>query len=70
VQKPQQFFINKGAFTWGVLETRNFNNPTPSNAVAQCGGDGMRERLRAKGTLLLDILIVACLPHAGSVRIL
>ena len=53
----------------GVLEARNLSNPTLSNAVVQCGVGDARVRLRARGTLLLDLPIVACLPHAIRDRI-
>ena len=48
----------------GVQYARNLNNPILSNAVAQCGAGDARARLRARGTPLLDLPIVACLPHA------
>ena len=47
-----------------VLKARNANNPMLSNAVAQCGAGNARARLRARGTPLLDLPIVACLRHA------
>ena len=47
-----------------VLKARNPNNPILSNAVAQYGAGDARARLRARGTPLLDLLIVACFQHA------
>ena len=48
----------------GVLETRNSNNPILSNVVAQYGVEMRGGSLRARGTLLLKLLIVACFQHA------
>lgn len=47
-----------------MLEARNFSNPILSNEVAQCGVRMRYGILRARGTLLIDYHIVACLQHA------